>query len=102
MSKLTGTQEQIGFLKGKAAQAAGNYYARLGRREIALEEYQQALSAYNSVHQTLPDFVEAQKIIDCRQKTKFLAETWFFSHDFFERAFFSEIQERLHNKVFCL
>jgi hypothetical protein len=61
MSNVTENQERIGFLKGKAAQASGNYYARLGRHEIAKEEYQLALAAYNSVYQTLPDFAEAQQ-----------------------------------------
>jgi tetratricopeptide (TPR) repeat protein len=61
MSNFTENQERIGFLKGKAAQVSGNYFARLGRHEIAREEYQQALAAYDTVYQTLPDFAEAQK-----------------------------------------
>jgi len=60
MLNLTENSKRIGFLKGKAAQAAGNYFARLERYEIAREEYQQALAAYELVNQTFPDFTEAQ------------------------------------------
>jgi len=61
MPNFTENKERIGFLKGRSAQVSGNYYARLGRREIAREEYQQALASYDTVYQTLPDFAEAQK-----------------------------------------
>jgi len=78
MSNFTENQERIGFLKGKAAQASGNYFARLGRHEIALEEYQQALAAYESVYQTLPDFAEAQKNKKTvRDKLRELFGHWF-------------------------
>lgn len=60
MSNFIGNSERIEFLKGQAALLAGNYFARFGRPEIAMEEYQQALAAYNLVQQTFPDFMETQ------------------------------------------
>jgi len=60
MLNITEESKRIEFLKGKTAQAAGDYSARLGRYTIAQEEYQQAIAAYNLVDKTFPDFVEAQ------------------------------------------
>jgi hypothetical protein len=60
MLNISEEPKRIEFLKGKAAQAAGDYSARLGRYTIARAEYQQAIAAYDSVDKTFPDFVEAQ------------------------------------------
>jgi len=73
MSTLTGNQDGNVFVLGQIAQAVGDYFTQIKRRDEAKEEYQQAITAYNLVPHSSPDFAPAQNQKGIVQK---ILEEW--------------------------